>query len=89
MGRTWGITKVSPWRLLRELVKLVLKSETRKTMAEPELRPDRVLRRLLLRPKSPPSPSPTDATTPPEPVASPRSERDRQPVVAGVEQSAP
>lgn len=89
MGRTWGITKVSPWRLLRELVKLVMKSETRKTMAVPELRPDRILRRLLLRPKSAAPPAPTDVTTPPDPVASPRSERERQPAATGVEQSAP
>jgi len=49
VGMTWGLLKISPWRLLGRSVRKLSMWERRKTLAAPDWRPKRLLRRLISR----------------------------------------
>jgi len=49
MGWTWGLLRVSPWRLVRRSGEKTAKWFSRRSLADPGQRPDRVLRRLAPR----------------------------------------
>jgi phosphatidylglycerol lysyltransferase len=83
MGRVWGIIKVSPFRMISKLYQQVSKSRTRKNLAPPDVRPERVMRKLAR-----PNTQPSLANTSDRSVApTARIEADRQPIAAIAEQA--
>jgi phosphatidylglycerol lysyltransferase len=46
MGMAWGLIRFNPLRLIRRVLSQRQKSESRKSLAEPYFRPERVLRRI-------------------------------------------
>jgi phosphatidylglycerol lysyltransferase len=47
LGMGWGLIRFNPLRLIRSMLSQRRKSESRKSLAEPDFRPERVLRRFV------------------------------------------
>ncbi len=48
LGMTWGLIRFNPWRLLGRVLSRRRKTDSRKSLAEPDVRPERVLRRFTV-----------------------------------------
>ncbi len=46
LGMGWGLIRFNPWRLVRRVLSQRRKLESRKSLAEPDFRPERILRRF-------------------------------------------